>query len=694
VSINMPPELQWLGYIAGSAWPQGDEDQMWSLAKQWYQAHDDLQTLLPDLHGAITAALKAYPSGDGGDQISTALNKLADGDNSIPHLADLLNNMGDAADGMGTEIEYMKLMIITSLAELAFEILLAWIFPPTAPAVEAAAVAGTRAILRLVYSRTIGVIERLLGKVLGQRLASFLVRHVALSTLLGAAQDLLIQAGQVAAGHRKGGINWQQVGITAASAAAAGAAGGVVGKLVDKGFHYIPSPTRFAPVADVGKGLVAGAVSGMAGAGAGYLMGTGVYSAITGTNFGDNIKSNWGNQTITSGASAGGLAGGFKAGANSWGASRIPRPGGVDVPSFDGSAVSSGNNSSRPPSVTSHSDPVVSQDLSGAQHSGNNQPAGSAGGHGPIADQLGQSFNPGWTLEPLNPHSVSGGGTGPRPGSVDVPSSDGSSVLSGNNSSRPPSVTSHSDPVVSQDLSGAQHSGNNQPAGSAGGHGPIADQLGQSFNPGWTLEPLNPHSVSGGGTHEIGSGQGQSVPSTASNAPTTPIEPATPIEPTEPTTPTEAPMPTPWGTSWELPNTPRFFPTPSADSFTAPPDLAPDFWRGLGGAPGPTSAQPEGGAAVPAGASALQQNGDRAVVNQRGVHVGTEPPGRNGGAQVTHGRGESVDQRFSDRAGSSGGPGGPTPLAGVGVEGELADHQDGSVQVSGGALTVQNPKPE
>ncbi|MGF6885775.1 hypothetical protein ABIA39_007308 [Nocardia sp. GAS34] len=376
MSLYMPPALQWLGYVAGSAWPQGDEDQMWALGRDWHSAHDQLQEPISEMQRIIAQAGQAYGAGAGRDAVIAALTKITQGDGSLTDLAKLLDEMGDAADGMGTEIQYVKIMIITSLADLAVEIMLAWVFPPTAPATEAAAIAGTRAVLRVVYDRSIGAIERLLGRVLGkvfgkfgETLSRFLVRHVAMSTFLGTAQDLLIQAGQVGAGHRKG-IDGTQLAITAISSAAAGAAGGLpiadlTGKGIVKGIgkftdhFHLPEITDLLTKKDLTtpelsfarpslsgmfhgdfsatvtqtirprstrafvEGAVSGGVSGMAGAMAGYVAGTGAYSAITGTNFGQNLSSNWGFQPLSSGATAGAIAGGAKGEINFGGKLRL-----------------------------------------------------------------------------------------------------------------------------------------------------------------------------------------------------------------------------------------------------------------------------------------------------------------------------------------------------------------------------------
>ncbi|MFQ6230526.1 hypothetical protein [Nocardia sp. NPDC002869] len=53
----------------------------------------------------------------------------------------------DSAFDMGTELPATKLTVILTLCWPAIEIAWAWLFPPTAPAVEATAIVSTRSAL-------------------------------------------------------------------------------------------------------------------------------------------------------------------------------------------------------------------------------------------------------------------------------------------------------------------------------------------------------------------------------------------------------------------------------------------------------------------------------------------------------------------------------------------------------------------
>ncbi|MEV0463187.1 hypothetical protein AB0I30_15975 [Nocardia tengchongensis] len=262
MSITIPGELEWLGWIAGSDWPDGDEDKMWGIGGDWRTAAADLRDLLPELRAARQATIDAYPWGDGLDAMVKALDQLDHGPESLEHLSEILDAVAESADGLGTEIEYTKILVISSLAMLAVEIAAAWLFPPTAPLAETLAIGATRVAVRLLGERAVSAIARFAAKTGLAALTKFAAKHVVFSTVLGAGQDLAIQAYQVGAGHRDG-IDWERVGTTAYTAAAAGAVGGPAGSLLGKAAGKIHLPG--GPFGDAVKGAAVGAGAGIAG---------------------------------------------------------------------------------------------------------------------------------------------------------------------------------------------------------------------------------------------------------------------------------------------------------------------------------------------------------------------------------------------------------------------------------------------
>ncbi|MGX1762804.1 WXG100-like domain-containing protein, partial [Streptomyces lydicus] len=214
---------------------------------------------------------------------------------SLEQLAGILEQVAESADALGTEIEYTKILVISSLAMLAFEIAAAWAFPPTAPLVEAAAIGVTRLAVRLLGQRAVSAIARFAAKTGLAALAEFSAKHVVFSTVLGAGQDLAIQGYQVGAGHRKN-IDWNRVGTTAYTAAAAGAVGGPAGGLLGKAAGRLPG----GRIAGGLKGAAVGAGAGMIGAVAAWGAG-GIANGWT-----------WDLRMLTSGGAYGALVGGSK----------------------------------------------------------------------------------------------------------------------------------------------------------------------------------------------------------------------------------------------------------------------------------------------------------------------------------------------------------------------------------------------
>ncbi|MEV6070849.1 hypothetical protein AB0L82_30265 [Nocardia sp. NPDC052001] len=286
-----------LGWVAGSDWPEGDEDRMWAIGADWRTAAAEIRDLLDAVATAKYATLAAYPWGEGIEAIAKSLDQLEHGPRSLEEFARILDTVADGADALGTEIEYTKILVISSLAMLAIEIAAAWVFPPTAPAVEAVAVATTRVAIRRLAGRAISEIARETLKLAVAALTRFTMKHVAISTALGAGQDLAIQLGQKAAGHRKE-VDWTRLGDTALTAAAAGAIGGPAGDLLGKGAKHLPLPNTRIP--NMFRGAAVGAGAGMIGAVGACGVG-GVFNGFT-----------WDPRLLTNGAAFGALTGGTK----------------------------------------------------------------------------------------------------------------------------------------------------------------------------------------------------------------------------------------------------------------------------------------------------------------------------------------------------------------------------------------------
>ncbi|ONM50521.1 hypothetical protein [Nocardia donostiensis] len=305
---ELPGYLRWLEWVAGSDWPAGDENGMWDLARDWRATATTLREILDDIDAAKAATVAAYPQGDGVDKMVEQFDSLRSGDQSIERLADFVDSVAESVDGVSTEIEYAKLMMISSLALLAAEIAAAWIFPPTAPAVEAAAIGFTRVGIRVIAQRVMQKVIHWTAELVGAKAATFLVRHMAIDTVIGTMQELGIQGYQVAQGHR-GDVSWSQVTVAAVSSAASGGAASPVGELVG---HQLSKIDGMRPWIS---GAVTGATAGTAGAFAGFAASVGAQFTVDTYRYGwDKAVENatetefdW--RMVTAGTSNGALTG-------------------------------------------------------------------------------------------------------------------------------------------------------------------------------------------------------------------------------------------------------------------------------------------------------------------------------------------------------------------------------------------------
>lgn len=310
---DIPGYLKWLEWVAGSEWPHGDEDGMWALADDWRTAAADLREVLPYLDDAKSKTLTAYPSGEGVDEMIKMFDGLRSGDSSLEKMAEAFGQLAEGADGVGTEIDYAKLMMITSLALLAAEIAAAWIFPPTAPAVEAAAITITRMGVRAIAVRLMSAVAR---HVAGMRTwLQFLAKHVAIDFAIGVGQEVGIQGWQMSQDHRKS-MNWDQVVVAAVSSAAGGAAAGPIGDKMGDWLGNRMKPWMSGALTGAGAGFVGGTVGVYAGAATQLGLDTLVHGKSWDESWGNfkNAATDW--HSILGGAAPAGVLSGALTGAS------------------------------------------------------------------------------------------------------------------------------------------------------------------------------------------------------------------------------------------------------------------------------------------------------------------------------------------------------------------------------------------
>ncbi|WP_280266759.1 hypothetical protein [Nocardia wallacei] len=232
--IWKPPLADGLGWLVGMEWPDGNEDLMWGLADDWRAAATSLSDIDSDIDTAIAAIRAAYPQGSGGEAMIKQLQAMRDGEGSVDELVKWFNSVAETADSTGTELEYTKLMFHSTLVLLALEIAAAWLFPPTAPATEAALIAGTRVGVRVMIRQLLSRIGQLglknsIAAALKSQFTKRLMIHMAIDGGMNAVPDAAIQGYQTMFGRRDK-VDWGQVAVSGVSGAAGGMLGAGVGK--------------------------------------------------------------------------------------------------------------------------------------------------------------------------------------------------------------------------------------------------------------------------------------------------------------------------------------------------------------------------------------------------------------------------------------------------------------------------------
>lgn len=292
MGIEIPGYLQWVSYLAGEKWPEGDETAMRRIGDAWTSHAGQLRDIIPELE-ALTQDVKDVIVGESAQAIEDEFVKMFSGDYAVAKLADGMEGLGKLADATALQIEYSKYSIIGTLAVAAAEIIWAvassWAtgggslgLIPIAQAIARLAIALTQRELRqlimrrLAQSLTTSAIRQLVSHS-GGRIAIAAVKEAIQETAQGVGQELAVQGLQIAQGNRDG-YDRSQLGATTWQSALGGALGG--------GTHATFGATTnrmFGEAATRADGAIRGGVggylSGLVGNGGTMLAAGGEFSA-------------------------------------------------------------------------------------------------------------------------------------------------------------------------------------------------------------------------------------------------------------------------------------------------------------------------------------------------------------------------------------------------------------------------------
>lgn len=531
MSLYLPPELRWLGWIAGGTWPEGDEDKIWAISNAYKDTAAALRKVIPDIEDAKRVAVSAYSEGSGGDKIGDLFGQMLRGDQSVESLAHFMDQISDATNDFGTSIQGAKLMTIVSLVALAIEIAWAWAFPPTAPAEQAAAEAATQIALRRLELQ---IQEKIVAKVLsvfGEKFANLSkgwVMKILEGALISGGLDAAVQVGQIGSGHKKH-FDWKEFG-------AALGAGGVGTPFGVAGANWINKyTTKFFgdKLANPWVRTLNGAIVGIGSAPVFVGFGNIGAAAVTGDWEGTfTHPAGW-----VGGAAHGGISGGFKGHISGGGSNnksfevnwKMPGDGSVNIPIRGGF-------SDDPGGLGPHGSRNV---FDGGHGTTQNPPVGSNGSRGSNQHLVDNSYLPGHgpgsygaaenSPPPTHPASFTGSGhsegpPAPPPGrsSQHEPGSDGGSNSYNHNGSQSggSSNSGQHETLASNQATfgGSSSSSNGGSGGSNGGSRSSNGGSGSSSGPSIADRSQSPassnHSGSSGSSSDSG---GAPPPRTSSN---------------------------------------------------------------------------------------------------------------------------------------------------------------------------------
>jgi hypothetical protein len=274
VDIPFPSQLQWVTPLVGSHWPAGSESAWWRTAGYLRDTASELEAQIPDLT-KVRSKTHVVLVGETAQAFEQQTAQLFSGNTAVDKKVEALRSLGDAAESLGTEIQYSKLSIYSMLVIAAASIVFAlanseWTLGASLAQIPVIRWLTENAMARLV-TMVLGRIEAELAARLGSMLVARLVVEGVVSAGIGAAQEGGIEAIQVAEGHRDG-IDVGTVVHSALSMGTAGVAGGLVGHAVG-GLVGTEGNTAMRALKSAVTGLASAEAANLAGtlAGGGHI---------------------------------------------------------------------------------------------------------------------------------------------------------------------------------------------------------------------------------------------------------------------------------------------------------------------------------------------------------------------------------------------------------------------------------------
>ncbi|MGE2817467.1 hypothetical protein ACQI5H_20320 [Mycobacterium heidelbergense] len=283
MSIEIPGYLQWVSYLAGSEWPDADEDGMWRIAQHWSNWSSELMALadgVNKVHAKTISVLVGETAAAADEQFKMVLH----GEYSVDRLAEAMSAVGELCDKTGTSIEYAKISILASLGKAAVEILYAYATASETWGASLEMIPITEAFTRYsIRQAVMNLLKQIFGQLdhaLQKTLVKELLREGIEKLEWAVVKESAAQSIQMANGHRDG-VDWSKL----AKSAGVGFLGGAVNQGTKDFLKDVLKWTTqrvvteegtlaFREVDNPGEGVIKGVLTGYVGGTAASAAGT------------------------------------------------------------------------------------------------------------------------------------------------------------------------------------------------------------------------------------------------------------------------------------------------------------------------------------------------------------------------------------------------------------------------------------
>ena len=230
MDVEIPPEFQWVSYLAGGSWPQGSESGMGRRQEFLAAAAEQLDELIPELNQVRGETLSVLM----GETAQAALAQFAllfDGDYAVDKLSDAIRALGESSGYTGSEIEYNKLSIVFGLALAAAEISYALAMSAPTWGASTAAIPAIEWATIFTFRQLVAALLRRLAAKVREMLARTTIKRLVHEGFQEAGQELAIAGTQEGLVYTSQGDNYRVNGerllLNGIASTVGGGAGGV-----------------------------------------------------------------------------------------------------------------------------------------------------------------------------------------------------------------------------------------------------------------------------------------------------------------------------------------------------------------------------------------------------------------------------------------------------------------------------------